>query len=207
MNIMEEWRDIEGYEGLYQVSNDGRVKSYKRNKNGKLLTNTTNNDGYLVVSLYDSVNKKEIQKKVHRLVAEAFIPNPDNKPQIDHINTVRNDNRVENLRWCTQNENNNNPITKNRCDASKIGRKHSEITKKLFSQKRKGKKPSDKAINASIEKKQKTVYQYDKNLNLITMYKSTRAAKQYGYDSSCISRCCNGLRQEYKGYKWSYEPL
>ena len=198
---MEIWKDIEGYQGLYQVSNEGRVRSVRRN----IILKPCIQKGYAIVVF--SVGNKRKTMKVHRLVAEAFIPNTQNKPQIDHINTVRNDNRVENLRWCTQKENNNNPITKNRCDASKIGRQHSEITKKLFSQKRKGKKPSDKAINASIEKNKKTVYQYDKNLNLITMYKSTRAAKQYGYDSSCISRCCNGLRQEYKGYKWSYEPL
>lgn len=122
--LVEEWKDIKGYEGLYQVSDKGRVKSLARLSKRinpktyrgttiligeKILKQSCQTNGYNVVVLV-----KEgigIQKTVHRLVAEAFIPNPDNKPEIDHCNTIKTDNSVENLRWCTHTENMNNPIT------------------------------------------------------------------------------------------------
>lgn len=105
----EVWKDIEGYEGLYQVSNMGNVKSVGYGKE-RVLKFGKNNDGYLRVVLYKEGKGKT--HKVHRLVAQAFIPNPENKEQIDHLNTIRTDNRVENLRWVTPKENNNNPLTK-----------------------------------------------------------------------------------------------
>lgn len=120
---MEEeiWVDIKGYEGLYQVSNQGRVRSLDREvkrkgnniyiSKGKIKKNTIGKKGYLYTGLTDkNGNKKNIF--THRLVAQAFIPNPENKPEIDHINGIRNDNRVENLRWVTKEENMNNPLTK-----------------------------------------------------------------------------------------------
>ena len=111
---MEEeiWKPIKGYEGLYEISNLGRVKSLNYNRTGKeeILKNAECSNGYLTVGL--TKNGKQKLFKIHRLVAEAFIPNPENKPCIDHINTIKNDNRVENLRWVTNEENNNNPLTK-----------------------------------------------------------------------------------------------
>lgn len=120
---MEEeiWVDICGYEGLYQVSNQGRVRSLDREvkrkgnsictSKGKIKKNTIGKKGYLYTYLTDkNGNTKGIF--THRLVAQAFIPNPGNKPEIDHINGIRNDNRVENLRWVTKEENMNNPLTK-----------------------------------------------------------------------------------------------
>ena len=108
---MEEWRDIKGYEGLYQVSNLGRVKSLGNNKTRKekILKPETIN-GYLRVCLFKERKGKHIL--VHRLVADAFIPNMDNKPYIDHIDGNPNNNIINNLRWCTHNENMNNLITK-----------------------------------------------------------------------------------------------
>lgn len=106
----EIWKDIKGYEGLYQVSNFGNVKSLSNNFSRKEKILKLNNiKGYLFVDLYK--NGKVKHYKVHRLVAEHFIPNPDNKPCIDHINTNKTDNRVENLRWTTHKENSNNPLT------------------------------------------------------------------------------------------------
>lgn len=93
----EIWKDIPGYAGLYQVSNTGRVKSFK-NQYGhgvRILNGEKTKSGYIQVSL----NKKRY--KIHRLVALAFIPNPDGLPQINHKNEIRTDNRVENLEWCT----------------------------------------------------------------------------------------------------------
>lgn len=107
---MEIWKTIEDYPN-YQVSNMGRVKSLGNNKarKEKILKGIKGKDSYLSVGLYKEGKIK--MYLVHRLVAQAFIPNPNNKPFIDHINTIRTDNRVENLRWVTSKENMNNSIT------------------------------------------------------------------------------------------------
>ena len=119
----EVWKSIRDYEGLYEVSNLGRVKSLNYRKTGKkkILKNVENNKGYLTVYLTKNGKRKLFQ--VHRLVAETFIPNPEDKPCVDHINTIRDDNRVENLRWVTYEENNNNPLTK-----KKYSKNHREQT-------------------------------------------------------------------------------
>lgn len=115
----EIWRDIKGYEGLYQISSIGRVKrleKIRRNGRGYRKYKEQITDGYIDDVGYRYViltkERKEKRFRLHRLVAEAFIPNPDNKPEIDHINTNRTDNRIENLRWVTRKENLNNKITK-----------------------------------------------------------------------------------------------
>ena len=99
---MEIWKDIEDYEWLYQVSNLGNIKSKKRNK--LLKPYTTSND-YLVVKL--SHNNKQINYFVHRLVAKAFIPNPENKPQVNHKDENIQNNNANNLQWCTHSYNQN----------------------------------------------------------------------------------------------------
>lgn len=117
---MEEWKEIYGYEGLYSISNQGRVKSHMK-KSGflhlkeRIMKPTIKNNGYLQVDL----TKIGIRKKfyVHRLVAEYFIPNPDNLPCINHIDHNRDNNSVTNLEWCTYEDNNihsNNPDLKGR---------------------------------------------------------------------------------------------
>lgn len=101
--IMEEiWKDIKGYEGLYQVSNLGNVKSFY-NSNIRLLKAGINSNKYFYVGLIK--DKKRTFILIHRLVAITFIPNTEKKPFVNHINGIKKDNRVENLEWCTQQEN------------------------------------------------------------------------------------------------------
>lgn len=106
--MKEVWKDIIGYEGLYQVSNLGRIKSLAKNRNSlqngdMLLKPSINKKGYLIVRLYKNTVSKDFP--VHRLVANMFIDNPSNKREVNHINGVKHDNRMENLEWCTGSEN------------------------------------------------------------------------------------------------------
>ena len=98
--MVEIWKDIKGYEGLYQVSNIGRVRSLKRNNtDGKILKQCINKDGYLRVDL--SKNNIKSTKRVHRLVAETFIDNAKNLPVINHKDENKTNNKVTNLEFCT----------------------------------------------------------------------------------------------------------
>ena len=186
---MEIWKDINGYEGLYQVSNEGRVKSLNYNhtkREGILKPQKLKND-YLKVTLYKDTYKN--QKLLHMLVAEAFIPNPLNKPTVNHINHNRQDNRVENLEWATYPEQMDETTRENIS--------HSQI---------------------NHPKKSFVVYQYTLDGELVNVYPSTMECDREGFNASDIQKCCVGgyfskTRNkwinitQYKGYKWSYEPL
>lgn len=100
----EVWKTIDGFEN-YQVSNFGRVKSFAKKTPKILTTNANDGIGYVRVQLYK--NKQRAFFRIHRLVAMAFIPNPENKPEINHKNGIKKDNRVENLEWATYSENEN----------------------------------------------------------------------------------------------------
>lgn len=99
---MEEiWKPIEGYDGRYEISTLGRIKSYVQDtKNGKIKIGNVGKKGYLSYLLYDSNGNKKWYK-MHRLVAEAFIDNPDNLPQVNHKDEDKQNNCVDNLEWCT----------------------------------------------------------------------------------------------------------
>ena len=207
---MEEvFRDIEGYEGLYQVSNLGRVKSLERDYiagNGGIrhieehyLRQTETYKGYLRVTLLK--NGKRSSKQVHRLVAEAFIPNPDNKPQVDHIDGNKQSNIASNLRFATNKENSNNPNT-----VSKNRHPHSEEWREKMSKIRKGKAPTKQCIEKAQKLHFKKVEKYDKSGYLIKTYDSlTEASTCHGISHSALSKaikrggtCC--------GYYWKLAP-
>lgn len=109
--MKEIWKDIIGYEGIYQVSNLGRVKSLERivlskgvaTKRKERVLKSSNRRGYRQLTL--AKNRSRAQRSVHRLVAEVFIPNPDNKKEINHIDGNKANNIVDNLEWCTRKEN------------------------------------------------------------------------------------------------------
>ena len=105
----EIWKDIQGYEGMYQVSSHGRVRSFKWNR-CKILKTRKDKKGYIVVTL--TKHSKNYVPKVHRLVAIAFIPNPNNLPQVNHKDEDKSNNNIDNLEWCT-NEYNRNYGTRN----------------------------------------------------------------------------------------------
>lgn len=122
---MEEWKIykvVKWGHRVYEVSNRGRVRI-----NGEIVEPGLFN-GYSAIGCF----------KVHRAVAELFIPNPENKPYIDHINTIKTDNRVENLRWVTQKENCNNPLTRVHGSVAQTGKKLSRETKLKISNTKKG---------------------------------------------------------------------
>ena len=175
---MEEiWKEIDGYPD-YRISNYGRVMSLKRGLK-RVLKPQKDKDGYLICSLWE--NNKGKTLKIHRLVAEAFIPNPDNKTEIDHINTDKTDNRVENLRWVTNKENMNNPITRQNCSKNnyckgRMGSKH----------------------HNSIP-----IYQLTKEGEIIKKWEcAATVAKELNISSIGIRRCCQGKAFTAGGYVW-----
>lgn len=185
MKSEEIWKDIDGYEGLYQISSYGRVRSVEREvvyKNGRkhfyksqIIKPHITAWGYLQVGLHCEDNFKN--GRIHRLVAEAFIPNPDNLPQVNHKNEDKTDNRVENLEWCTAKYNTNYGTARQRM--------------------------IEKKINSTSRSKQ--VKQYTLDGQLVKSWESLHECQRNGYNHSHVSRCCRGIYKQYKGFIWRYE--
>ena len=191
---MEVWKDIPGYEGLYQVSDMGRIKRIagykKRNKWGsytilpeKYMKSSFDKDGYLRIGLAKDRERKTYH--VHRLVALAFLPNPNNYPQINHKDENKQNNAVDNLEWCTCSYNIN------------YGTRNDKIASKYNKKKRTGADPNSKFA--------RKVAQYDLAGNLIRVWASISLVEQeLGANHSSIIQNCQGKRKMVYGYKWAY---
>lgn len=187
LDIEEIWKDIEGYEGSYQVSNLGRVKSIERVVKGKRTGHKKIEEhiltppivrGYCRVTLANSGKNRKVFS-VHRLVAIAFIPNPENKKTVNHKNGIRNDNRLENLEWATYSEN---------C-------KHG--FKELGRNPRRG----------SLDNRSIPVYCYTDDWVLIKSYESEMEAQRDGHTRASIRYCISKKKQHHHGMRWSRELI
>ena len=194
MENEEIWKPIEGFDNQYLVSNLGRVKSLKDSKNEVIMKQSTAVHGYATVSLTKGKNRTF---RVHRLVAQAFISNPENKPHVEHINTIRTDNRVENLRWATADENNKNPITRAKRAIMATGVVKSEGTK----QKQRESANKNPKILETIENRKKPVMclETGKKYNSIS-----DAQRDTGIDYCNISKVCRGLQKTCRGTHWIF---
>ena len=180
----EFWKNIKDYENLYQGSNLGRVRSFDRwvkSKNGSLrfckgriLKPGTNKDGYLQVDLWKNNKRKNFL--VHRLVAQAFLDNPNNLPEVNHKDENKLNNSVENLEWCDRKYNCN------------YGTRNERQKKKQLND----------------IKKSKPVLQYDLEGNFIREWESTMECGRNGYNQGHVAECCQGKRKTHKGFIWRY---
>lgn len=177
----EIWKDIDGYEGSYQISNYGRVKSVERRSkksNGLLMLvkericKQYSCRGYMYVCL--SKDGEQHKKKVHRLVASSFIPNPNNHPDVNHKDEILSNNNVSNLEWCTKEY--------NRHYGTGLLRMKQTLRKKY------GVPIIRYTINGNETKR------YECGIDII----------QDGFDRRAVYRCCKDNNRTHKGYKWKF---
>ena len=202
---IEIWKPVPGYEGYYEISNLGRVKSVERYiiskaRDGghpqhipeKIKSTALTNTGYPAVSL--SKNSKVVQIPIHQILMKAFIPQPVGTTEIDHINTIKTDNRFQNLRWVTHKENMNNSITLQHFKAD--GNSEGQKQKRLHTRKLNGGK------TAPI-----TVYQYTKDGAFVDSYQSAfDAQRATGIYCTAIRRALDDPTLAAGDYIWFTSP-
>lgn len=208
--LLEEWKPIKEYEELYEVSSFGRIRSLDKiikthnrfgnmNKKikGKIIKEVINKKtGYSQIILSKEKNKKMFL--IHRLVLENFIPNPENKPQVNHIDGNKQNNNLNNLEWCTRSGNIKHSF--------KTGLSHSNFKTQS------GKKHHfyGKHHNENAKKKMKLshykkVIQFDKNNNFIKEWNGIKEVEEVlKISNGNISECCKGNRKTAGGYIWRY---
>lgn len=172
--MTEIWKDINGYEGLYQISNLGNIKSLARKtknqycKSDSIMEKRLSKNGYYRIGLFKNKHQKHFA--IHRLVAEAFIPNPSNLPCVNHKDEIKTNNVVDNLEWCTVEYNNTyGNRVKNMCKS-----------------------------------KEKKIIQYDLNGNVVKIWSSQKEAIEKLNISNHITDVCNNKRNSCGGYKWEF---
>lgn len=177
--MRELWKDIQGYEGLYQVSNTGKIKSLHLGKN-RILRSTPNSCGYHKVELYK--NKKSKVFYVHRIVAMSFIDNTYGKPQINHIDGNKNNNSVSNLEWVTASENQKHALKNN-------------LHAPSYFKGRKG----------VLSSNSREVMQFTKDGLLVNYYYSiVDAANAVGCKPNSITQALTNKNKTCNGYVWKY---
>jgi len=184
----EVWKEVKGYEGLYEVNNYGVIRSVKRkhkSKGGKLqncpsikLKPIIDVYGYHTCSL--SKEGKQVRVRIHRIVAQSFIPNPENKTQVNHKNGLKYDNSVENLEW--------NTCKENAVHSFKVlGRKSGMFGK-----------------FGKCNPNSKPIYKIDNNGNVVKRFDCLIDVKNEGYNISNVSQCAVGRIKKAHGYIWKY---
>lgn len=184
--MTEEWADIRGYEGLYKISTFGRIlslsKTFKTGRNHSIektypetiMSPSKTKKGYLRVNLFKDGKLKSFQ--VHRLVAEAFIPNPNNYPEVNHINEVKDCNIVDNLEWCT-------------------GKYNINYTKAYLTSQPK-----------AVEKVKRPILQLNLAGEFIKEWASmSDASNALNLNLANLCLCCKGKRNKCGNYKWKYK--
>lgn len=192
------WKDIEGYEGLYQVSNTGRVRSlnYRCTGETKTIKPRTSKLGYKGVNLCKNGKCKSCY--IHRLVALAFIPNPNNYPVVNHKDENPKNNTVENLEWCTQEYNNNYGTRNEKLSKAKKGKHHTEETKRKISKGHKGKN----------HPKAKPILMSTLDGEFIRRFECVADANEFldkDRQNKNICKCARGEQKTAYGYIWKYE--
>ena len=191
MTDIEIWKtavyDGEIYEGLYKVSNLGRILSLNYKNTGKpdLMNPSTNTDGYLKVNLRKNGKKKTCS--VHRLVAETFLENPENLPEVNHIDEDKTNNFVFLNEDGTVNKEKSNLEWKSPKGNCNHGTRNERISKTLTN-----------------GKKSKKVLQLSLSGDLIREWESTNECGRNGFNQGAVAACCRGEKPQYKGFKWCY---